>query len=143
MTRRRWVTLAIVIAGLIALLPLGRWERQRWLRTQNSGIQALLQSIQGRFSHPYAYRHGETFACLLYSTSVEPFGKELCINPSGYVIEAIDRIPGRDPEIWTVRPEPGAATTHVNPSLVAHLLNSLGAQNASVIETGLPDVGPQ
>ena len=144
MVGRRGAIVLIVLAVVLVALPLlGRWERTRWLRSQNEGIAAVKQAVGGEFDHAYAYRHGFTFACLLYQTAEERFGRELCFNSSGYIVEAIHRFPNRDPEVWTVRPEPAGAKVKVNPYLVARLLDKLGAQRAPAILTGIPDLGPQ
>jgi hypothetical protein len=140
--RRGTIALLLVLACVVALPLVGRWERARWLRSQNAGIAEVRREIGSRFGHPDAYRDSPTFECLIYKTKEHPFARELCFDPSGAVVEAIERTPNRDPKISTVRPEPGAASVRVDPVVVARLLDGLGAQTGTVIQTGKLDLGP-
>jgi uncharacterized membrane protein len=137
----------ILVAGAVVVLVLlaltGRFERSHWIDAQNDAIARVRAAVAPRFEHPYAFRNSPTFACLIWHTAVHPLGRELCYDPSGAVIEAIERYPNRDPRIWTLRSQRSAATVRDDPRTVANLLDRLGAQSGSVIVVGNPDIGPQ
>jgi hypothetical protein len=141
-TRRATLLLGGAVLVAAASGVSGRVERKHWIETQNDGIAHVRAEVAARFTRPFVYRLAPDFACLVWKTSDHPFGHELCYRPSGAIVEAIDRRPGHDPTIWTVRPEPSTARIHDDPRVVARLLARLGANTGSTIPLGTPDLGP-
>lgn len=126
--RGRWLvagTLAIVL--LVALIPIGRWERNRHARHELAGIRSVLTEI-GPFDQrsPDAYRVGVSpgMDCLLYKRGTNPFALEFCFDGEGRVIEAIDRR-GDSPRIWSVREDPSASSILVDRARLVALIEQL------------------
>ncbi len=140
---RRNVTIGLLAALLVlaVLIPVGRHEASAWRTTENRGIAGVRQAVGAQLKRPEAFRASPQFACLLYPNRGHSLGLELCFAPTGAIVEAIKRAPGQDPEIWTVRSDPGAATVRENPVLVAHVLDRLGAQTGAAIRVGGLDLG--
>src|SRR5207249_5242463 len=94
-SRRRWLlggTLAV--AALLALIPVGRWERSRHARHEVAGIRRVLAAI-GSIQQPaldaYRVAVGPNMNCLLYRRGSNPFALEFCYDPAGRVLEGYDR----------------------------------------------------
>jgi len=132
---------ALLVLAVIAIV--GRVERSRWTDAQNAGIARVRADVAASFRHPSASRGGPAFACLIWRTPGDPYGRELCYAPTGALVEAILRVPRHDPSIWTLRPDPGAARVRDDPRVIAHLLDRLGAQTGDSIQIGMPDLGPR
>ena len=127
-TRRRWLVVAVTTtAVLLALIPIGRWERARHARHEVAGIRRVLAAI-GPVQQPAldAYRAGvgPGLDCLLYRRGQNPFALEFCYDQEGRVVEGYDRR-GTSPRIWSIREDPTRSTLHVDVAeldlLVAHL----------------------
>jgi hypothetical protein len=140
MTRNR-VVLALVGASLLLLILVGRHEQSVWQVRENRGIASVRRAVGTDLPKPTAYQSGASFACLLYPNGKDLYGLELCFAPTGAIVEAIQRAAGVRTKIWTLRSDPGRATVHQNPALIARLLDRLGAQTGSTIQVGGLDVG--
>ncbi len=116
---RRWMIGAVLAIGvLVALIPIGRWERHRHVQHELAGIRDVLAAIGPLDrARPDAYRMGVGFIiqmdCLLYGRGKNPFALEFCFDGKGRVVEAIDRR-GNGPRISTVREDPSAADVTIN-----------------------------
>jgi hypothetical protein len=120
-----WVLAAVVV--LVALVPVGRWERARRARHEVRGMSRVLHEVGPLDSRPLdAFRHLFTFDCLLYKRGSNPFALELCVDHQGRLIEAIDRRSGR-PHIWSLRDDPTRSTIHVDYAEFQRLLHRVGA----------------
>jgi DNA-binding GntR family transcriptional regulator len=112
-------------AILAALVPLGRWERARRADEQNRGM-LMVRAAVGQLDAPSlsAFRHNQTFDCLLYKRNGNPFALELCVDHHSRLIEAIDR---RDdgPRIWSLRDDPARSTIRVDHGEVERLLDRM------------------
>ena len=125
--RRASALAAAVFVVLLALIPVGRWERARHSRIEVRGMRRVLMKV-GPLGGPTldAYRVGLVpFDCLLYRRGSNPFALELCIDPQGRLVEAIDRVSGT-PEIWSLREDPSRSTIRIDRGEVNRLLRSLG-----------------
>ena len=123
---RRAVVWAIATAVvLVALVPVGRWERSRRADEQNEGMQIVLAAV-GSLDSPSlsAFRRNENFDCLLYKRGGNPFALELCVDFQARLIEAIDRRAG-DPRIWSLRDDRGRSTITVDRAQVERLLQQM------------------
>jgi DNA-binding GntR family transcriptional regulator len=118
-----WVLIAAVI--LTALIPIGRWERSRRADEQNRGMRGVVSAV-GSLDSPSlsAFRHNQSFDCLLYERGGNPFALELCVDHHSRLIEAIDRR-GDEPRIWSLRDDPGRSTTSVDREQVVRLLDRM------------------
>ena len=113
---RRTIVAAIAVAlALAALVPVGRWERERRADEENRGLRSILAEV-GPLDSPTlrTYRHLVGFDCLVYARDGHPFGLEICIDHEGRLIEAIDRRNSGDPEIWSLRDDPTRADVRLD-----------------------------
>ena len=141
--RNRMVGLGLgLVAVLVLAIFVGRHERATWSAKENRGIAAMRAEVGVRIDHPLAFRQAPTFACLLYAKSQYLYRLELCFAPTGAIVEAIHRREGHNPEVWSLRSDPEAATVRESPRVIAMLLEQLGAQaDATEIRVGYSDNG--
>jgi hypothetical protein len=131
--RRRWLIGGLVaFAVLVALIPIGRWERNRHANNELAGMRTVLAAI-GPFDQPAldAYRRGvgPGLNCLLYRRGSNPFALEVCYDRSGRVVEGYDRR-GKSPRIWSLREDPSASTIHADVGKLNDLVARLQRQAA-------------
>ncbi len=116
--------LAVVSAALVAV---GRWEQQREVRAEVRGIERVAARI-GPLDAPSlsGFRRLRTMDCLTYRRGANALALELCADPAGRVVEAIDRT---DPErrIATLRFDRSASTVRIDRALVDRLLRRMAA----------------
>src|SRR5438552_2927869 len=128
---RRWVVvLAVAVAVLIALVPLGRWERNRHADSELDGMRrvaALIGPLGGPSLDAYRVDVGFGMDCLLYRRGANRYALELCFDKQGRLVEAIDRRGSGDPTISSLREDPSASTVRYDRALVDTLLARLGA----------------
>lgn len=72
------------------------------------------------------YRVLPGFDCLTYRRGTNPFALELCVDPAGRVVEAIDRRTSTR-RIWSLRFDPDASTVRVDRVEVDRLLRKMEA----------------
>lgn len=127
MSRRR-VVLVVVAALLVllALVPVGRWERSQRAEEQVRGMARVL-AVVGPLDSPSlkAYRYLAGFQCLVYRRGGHDFALELCVDSRGRLVEAIDRRSG-DPEIWSLRDDPTRSTIYLDRREVDTLMHRMG-----------------
>jgi hypothetical protein len=125
---RRWIAgAAALVAVLVALIPIGRWEARRHARSEIAGMRSVLAAIgpfDNRSLDAYRQNFGTYFDCLLYKRGSNPFALEFCFDPQGRVVEAINRL-GTSPKIWSLREDPSASTIHVDRAALERLIASL------------------
>jgi len=114
---KRWLAAGLIaVVLLLALIPVGRWERDRHVRHELAGIRRVLAAV-GPLDQPSldAYRVDVSpgMDCLLYKRGSNPFALEFCFDDAGRVIEAIDRR-GSSPRISSIREDPSASTIHID-----------------------------
>jgi hypothetical protein len=127
-TRRRAAGLALaVLAVCVVLVAVGRFEAGRRADDQNAGMQDVLDAI-GPLDSPSlsAFRFLPSFQCLLYRRDGNRVALELCVDPEGRVVEAIDRRGSGDPEISSLRDDPVRSTVRVDRGTVDRLLLEMG-----------------
>ena len=121
---------AIAAAGvvvLLALIPLGRWERSRHVHAEVRGMAATLALIGPLDSRSLSgYRVLPGFDCLVYRRGANPYALEVCADRAGRVVETIDRR-GFHRRIHGLREEPDASTLRVDRAVVDRLLRRMGA----------------
>ena len=66
------------------------------------------------------------FDCLVYRRGPNPYALELCVDPAGRVVEAIDRRTV-DRKIWSLTFEPASSPVRVGRAVVDRLLQKMGA----------------
>ena len=117
---------AACAAALLALIPLGRWERSERAEEQVAGMRTVLAAV-GRLDDPSlsAFRVLTNFRCLLYKRGRNPFALELCVDREGRLIEAIDRRSG-SPQFWSLRDDPTRSTIQLDRCRVDRLLRRMG-----------------
>jgi len=113
----RWlITGTALVAALLFLIPIGRWEARRHARHELAGIRTVLAAI-GSYDQPAldAYRQGvgTGLDCLLYRRGANKFALEFCFDGAGRVVEGYDRR-GNAPKIWSIREDPSSSTIHID-----------------------------
>jgi hypothetical protein len=125
---RRRLGFAVVAALLVllALVPIGRWERSQRAEEQVRGMSSVLTAV-GPLDSPSlkAFRYLQGFQCLVYRRSANDFALELCVDSRGRLVEAIDRRSG-EPEIWSLRDDPTRSTIYLDRKEVDALLHKMG-----------------
>ena len=127
MSRRRIALLAAAAAlVLLALVPIGRWERSQRAEEQIRGMDRIRAAVGPLESDSLkAFRYLSEFQCLLYERGPNPFALELCVDKRGRLVEAIDRRSG-EPEIWSLRDDPTRSTIYLDRREVDTLLHRMG-----------------
>ena len=111
---------------LLAMVPIGRWERSERADEQVRGMGRVLADVGSLESNRLkAYRYLEDFQCLLYQRGSNPFALELCVDKRGRLVEAIDRRSG-EPQIWSLRDDPTRSTIYLDRLQVDTLLHRMG-----------------
>jgi hypothetical protein len=144
-------TLRIAVAAIVVaaiLVVVGRWEGARSTRAEAARIDEVVAAagpIDGQ--KLVGYRLAE-LDCLLYRAGKNPYALELCFDPRGRLVEALDRRKGGDPRIGTLRYDPGAAPVVVPPERLLSVFRSVGAlRSRGLVDGSMPsgfaDVGPR
>jgi hypothetical protein len=129
---RRVVLIALV--ALVALIPIGAWERERRADGESAGMRSVLEEVGSLDSKELrGFRIFANFDCLVYERGRNDFALELCVDDHGRVVEAIDRRDGT-PEVWSLRDDPSKSEVVVARSEVNRLLRQM-----NVPEAYLPD----
>jgi hypothetical protein len=128
--RRRTLVAGFVAALLVllALVPVGRWERSERADEQVHGMARVLAAV-GPLDSPSlkAFRYLSEFQCLVYRRGANDFALELCVDKRGRLVEAIDRRSGdSEPEIWSLRDDPTRSTIYLDRREVDTLLHRMG-----------------
>jgi hypothetical protein len=128
LTRRMLLTgIAIVVAALV-LIAVGRFERHQEQASVNRHIEEVRAAIRPSLTRPgpdsYLYSPGRS--CVLYGAAGRSYGLELCVDPEGRVIEAVDRR-GATSHFYSLVDEPRAAQLHISPILINSLINRVKA----------------
>lgn len=122
----RLVRTAVLVAVALAIVAgVGRWERSSEISAQIHGMRrvlALVGPLDQRALTGYRVQSG--FDCLVYRRGSNPFALELCAQPSGRIVEAIDRR-SANRRIYSLRSEPSASTVYLDRSVFTRLLNRM------------------
>jgi len=119
---------AAVAAALVGLAALGTWERHRWVHTQVRGQKRVVRLVGPLDQRSLiGFRVLPQFDCLVYRRGAELLALELCVDRSGKLIEAIDRVGGAR-RYYDLESDPGAATIGLNRAEVDRLLRKMGAE---------------
>ena len=131
----RGLTLGLLaVAFVLALIPIGRWERTRHAHEEVRGMRSMLTQI-GSLNAPqlHAYRYLSTnFECLLYRRGTDPYVLEVCFDSVGRVFETIDRR-REPPRISSLREDPTRSTIRIDRSLATKLLHSMGVPTGLLV----------
>jgi hypothetical protein len=130
------------VFAVVLAVVVGRAEGVWQGRVQNDAFGRLLAAVGGEHPRaPVAYRLTPGFSCLLWPVGRDPYAIELCFDPKGRVVEAIDRRRALR-RYWTLRFDPGRSDVRLGVGDLVLLFRSLGATGArGAIPLGL-DVGP-
>jgi hypothetical protein len=131
---RAALVLCGVVAAVLALAVLGRHERASASSHEENGIRTTAALTRGRA--PTAYRLTVFADCLLYPVSADPWALELCFDPHGRVVEAIDRQTRSHTRIWSVRYDPALSPVRESPRRLFDTFQAIGAYPASTRFTG-------
>ena len=119
---------AAALAALAALVGVGRFERSHEARREVNGFR-IVERLVGRLDSPSlsGYRVAAGFECLTYRRGGNVFALELCVDPAGRVVQAIDRR-SFERRIWSLTFDPSASTERVDRAEVDRLLRKMGAE---------------
>ena len=128
---RRIVLVAVVaVVVLVALVPIGAWERERRADEESAGMRSVLQEVGSLDSQDLrGFRIFANFDCLVYERGRDDFALELCVDDHGRVVEAIDRRDGT-PEVWSLRDDPSKSEVVVDRREVNRLLRRMNVPDA-------------
>ena len=120
------ISVAVVLGA--ALVAVGRHERATWIDGENATIEAIRNEI-GDLDRPQpaAFRDHGDFRCLAWRRNDVVYALELCFDRSGRVIEALDRRSEPQLRYGSLRAEPSAARTRIDPGTADRLLRYLEA----------------
>ena len=125
----------VAVAVLVALVPIGAWERERRADEESAGMRSVLAEVGSLDSQDLrGFRIFANFDCLVYERGRDDFALELCVDDHGRVVEAIDRRDGT-PEVWSLRDDPSKSEVVVDRREVNRLLRRMNVPDAY-----LPDV---
>ncbi|MDX6423839.1 MAG: hypothetical protein QOI67_1310 [Gaiellaceae bacterium] len=130
---RRVVLIAVVV--LVALIPIGAWERERRADEESAGMRSVLEEVGSLDSQDLrGFRIFANFDCLVYERGRDDFALELCVDDHGRVVEAIDRRDGT-PEVWSLRDDPSKSEIVVDRREVNRLLRRMNVPDAYLPDT--------
>ena len=123
MTVRRLVTASALIALLGVAVLYGRAEGRSAVRNQQRQLDRLRKAVGPRLLRPgfTTYDGASGLTCLIYAARGRSLGLELCFDPQGRLVEAVDR---RTPNerIASLRWDPASAPSSIAPSLLRAVL---------------------
>jgi hypothetical protein len=120
------VALAAAVA-VVALVAVGRWGARHDVRHEVRGmadVERLIGPLDDRSLS--GYRVFPTMDCLTYRRGANALALELCVDPAGRVVEAIDRRRA-DRRIFSLRYDASASTLRVDRDAVDRLLHRMRA----------------
>jgi hypothetical protein len=132
--RRALAVLAAAVVVVLALAPLGRHERAAANAHQQRGLRETYGRTRGL--EPSAYRLTSFADCLLYPVHADPYALELCFDPHGRLLEAIDRRIRSRTHVWTVRYRPALSPVRRDAAALFRELKAARAFPASTRFTG-------
>jgi hypothetical protein len=112
----------VAVLVLVALIPVGRWERQHRADREMRGMRGVIAAV-GPLDNPTlkGFRILTNFDCLVYKRGTNLFALEVCVADDGRVVEAIDRRSGES-KIWSLRDDPSRSDVRVDRREVNRLL---------------------
>ncbi len=116
---------AICAAVAVALVLAGRWQAGRDIDAQLRGIDGSFRAAARR-PVPEAWRLTGELRCLLYPSGPTVMAYELCFDPDGRLVEAVDRRDGGR-RIYSLRFEPGKADIRVDSGALDRVLTEMDA----------------
>jgi hypothetical protein len=124
----------VALCVLVALVPIGAWERERRADDESAGMRTVLEEVGPLDSKDLrGFRIFANFDCLVYERGRNDFALELCVDDDGRVIEAIDRRDGTA-EVWSLRDDPSRSEVVLDRAEVNRLLRRM-----NVPDEYLPD----
>jgi hypothetical protein len=120
------VLAAAAAVAVVALIPIGRWERGHRADVEMRGMRRVLAEV-GPLDAPSlkGFRVLANFDCLVYRRGTNLYALEICVDDEGRVVETIDRRTG-DPEISSLRDDPTSSEVRVDRGEVNRLLGKMG-----------------
>jgi len=120
---RRVVPVALAGVAVLALLvAVGRWEQRRAARKELAGMQTVLAAIGGNLVSPRlaGYRYGPP-DCLAYRAGNMLLALQLCFDPDGRLVQAVDRRPAQ-PRYYSLEYKPSLSTIRFRRTIINTLL---------------------
>jgi hypothetical protein len=129
MTRRVWALGLAALVLLAVFVPVGRWEERRAAHKEVAGMRTVLTAVGGDIVSPTlsGYRYGPP-DCLAYHDRVMLLALQLCFDPQGRLIEAVDRRPDQ-PVYYSVEYKPSLSTIRFPRSEIDQLLQIAAAHS--------------
>lgn len=130
-SRRLAAWLVAAAAVLVAVVLVGRWERNRNVHAQNVRMEAVYRkaTADGFVSRLLdGYRLDWSFDCLLYHAPGHPkdiSDYELCFDPNGRLVQTVDRSSGT-PSFADLHSEPSRTAVRVPVPRILAAFKALG-----------------
>jgi hypothetical protein len=126
--RKALVAAALAVVVLGALVAIGGWERARAAHEETAGMRRIARLVGPLESPPLSgYRVLPGINCLTYRRGRNPFALELCFDPEGRLVEAIDRRTTTR-HIFSLRADPARSTIRVDRAAIDRLLHKMEQQ---------------
>ncbi|NUR74873.1 MAG: hypothetical protein HOQ28_01135 [Thermoleophilia bacterium] len=122
-TRALGLAAAVVVVAVVVVI-VGRAERNSERQKNLDGIAAVRTLVGSRIDRPIDYRTPPGLSCLIYRSGARAFALELCSDPGGRVVEAVDRR-GSLPRFYSITSEPDRATLTMPPQKVQRLIKGI------------------
>ena len=141
MSRRVIVGVVVVLLAALAVVAVGRWERDRHADRENDGIERVYDAV-GDLDGPTleGFRFLEEFQCLIYGRDGRTFALELCVDWDGRVVEGIDRR-GDDVKISSLREDPDRARVRVNRRAFEQVVSTMCNDCEAIFERARQPLG--
>jgi hypothetical protein len=112
--------LAVLAAAIVAVGRYGQHHEQVATERGIERVRAAIGPLNSPGPSDYILSNpGRT--CLLWAAGGRIYALELCIDPQGRVVEAVDRR-GLTPKFYSFTSEPGAAKLRISPAVFDALL---------------------
>lgn len=123
---RRWRIAAALVAAVAIVVVAGRVEVRHGDQVEMNEMRVVLAAVGDiRTAQPTGYRLGPP-NCLAYSTPVNRVGLQLCFDPTGRLVETVDRRPVQ-PVYASLAYDPSRSTIRFPQALIDRLLRSASA----------------
>lgn len=117
----------VTVACALAVVALGRWERERAVDQERAALLEAFQAVGGHVASRdiSAYRLGVGLPdCLVYASGRNPYAISLCFDKRGRLVESVDRR-GAEPRYASLVRMPERAPVVVPPVALEALLTRL------------------
>jgi hypothetical protein len=139
---RRTAAAFAVVA--VALIGLGRWQKEHFVRTEGGHLLAVWHDVSS--GKPTFFRIAAPIDCLGRRIGHVPFALEACFDGEGRLVQAMDRRVPTQTKRWSLEFDSKSAPLTIPPRVLIRRFQALGALRAYGDASYLPaphaDLGP-